>query len=276
MVARAGNSIGTPHSIGDLGIKQSRQGLLRPSDKVDIYKFTLSRSKSYSADLQQLSVNADLQLLNQAGSVVKTSSRRGIRSETLTGNLAAGTYYLRVVLKGRGRTTYQLNASAASSVISGDGINSEERQLYDSINQYRAQNNLPAIPLSKALSTVANRHVLDLENNIGYLTHGWSNAPYDANDSSTYPSMWGAPQRLNTGYPGNGYENAFGGTGSYVATAEAAFSVWKNSPGHNEVILNQRVWKNFTWNALGVGIYQGFAVIWFGAEPDPTGQPASE
>lgn len=151
-----------------------------------------------------------------------------------------------------------------------DGLESEEIKLYNLVNQYRNQNGLASIPASKALTIVANRHVLDLAENIGTLSHSWSDAPYDSNSPNTYPSMWKAPQRLNTGYLGNGYENAFGGSGGYVATADDAFKAWKNSPGHNSAILSQGVWANRPWNAVGVGIYKGYAVLWFGEERDPT------
>jgi uncharacterized protein YkwD len=149
---------------------------------------------------------------------------------------------------------------------SGDSIDSEELKLYNLINQYRNQNNLPSIPISKALSIVGNRHVLDLAENIGSLTHGWSDAPYDANNPSTYSAIWDAPKRFNTGYQGYGYENAFGGSGGYVATANDAFNAWKNSAPHNATILNQGIWQTSKWNALGVAIYKGYAVIWFGEE----------
>ena len=81
--------------------------------------------------------------------------------------------------------------------------------------------------------------------------------------------MWKAPQRLKTGYPGNGYENVFGGSGGYVATAEDALKSWTSDPPHNAVILNQGRWKKLSWQALGVGIYKGYAVMWVGEEEDP-------
>jgi uncharacterized protein YkwD len=43
---------------------------------------------------------------------------------------------------------------------------------------------------------------------------------------------------------------------------------WKGSPGHNAVILNEGIWSDSNWKAIGVGIYKGYAVIWFGEEPD--------
>ncbi|MBE9562680.1 MAG: hypothetical protein IMF12_07450, partial [Proteobacteria bacterium] len=88
----------------------------------------------------------------------------------------------------------------------GDEVDSEESKLHKLVNEYRGQNGLSAISLSPSLSLVANRHVRDLQENIGDLTHGWSDCPYEAGNSDTYSCMWEAPQRLGTSYPGNGFE----------------------------------------------------------------------
>lgn len=160
-----------------------------------------------------------------------------------------------------------------SKACAGDGLEPEEQKLYNLINEYRAANGLPAIPLSPSLNLVANRHVLDLDKNIGNLTHGWSDCPYNASNGSTYSCMWNAPQRLGTAYEGYGYENAHGGSGGYRATAQSAFRSWRGSSAHNAVILNQGMWRNNTWEAVGIGIYQGYAVLWFGKEADPALMP---
>ena len=162
-----------------------------------------------------------------------------------------------------------------------DGLESEELELLELVNEYRGQNGLPPITASKALTTVANRHVQDVAENLQITIndsrnpHSWSWGSYNSSDPSTYPNMWEAPQRLNTGYPGIGYENFFQTTASAV-DAEVALESWKNSPGHNNVILNQDIWSDRTWNAIGVGIYEGYAALWFGEEIDPTGQPTIE
>ncbi len=159
-----------------------------------------------------------------------------------------------------------------------DGLESEELELLELVNEYRAQNGLPPIAPSKALTTVANRHVQDVAENLEITVsdsrnpHSWSWGPFDLSDSSTYPNMWEAPQRLNTGYPGNGYEN-FYRTSANTVDAEDAFRGWQNSTPHNNVILNRDIWSDITWNAIGVGIYEGYAALWFGEESDPTGQP---
>lgn len=102
-----------------------------------------------------------------------------------------------------------------------DGHNAEETKLLVMINRYRRRNGLSAVAASASLAQVANRHVRDLQHNIGKLTHGWSDCRYDGSEKSTYPCMWRAPQRLKTAYRGNGYENAHGRS-SFKATAESA------------------------------------------------------
>ena len=155
----------------------------------------------------------------------------------------------------------------------GDGLEPEEEKLYQQINNYRAQNRLPAIPRSPALDLVANRHVRDLAGNLRKLTHGWSNCPYNASDRTTYPCMWEAPKRLHTDYPGMSYENAHFKSGG--ATAESALSSWQNSDAHKAVILSQGVWRDYNWQAIGIGIYQDYAVIWLGKEADPSNAASS-
>ncbi|MBE9030539.1 CAP domain-containing protein [filamentous cyanobacterium LEGE 11480] len=153
-----------------------------------------------------------------------------------------------------------------AKVCAGDGIESEERKLYRLLNEYRRQQGLPAIPLSPSLSLVANRHVRDFDRHT-LAGHSWSNCRYDAANRSTYACMWQAPQRLGTAYPGNGYENSYGSSTGRV-TAREALNSWKGSRSHNRVMLNQGVWKT-QWQAVGIGIYQGRAVLWFGKERDP-------
>lgn len=152
----------------------------------------------------------------------------------------------------------------------GDELDDAERQLASLINEYRAQHGLPAIAISPALSLVANRHVRDMALNLHTLTHDWSNCPM----SQSWACMWNAPQVLGTGYPGNGYENAFGGRADAASDVVQILRAWKEegqpTRPHNDVILNRGMWKDSTWQALGIGIYQGYAVMWVGREVDPT------
>ena len=145
------------------------------------------------------------------------------------------------------------------------------------LNDYRAENGLAPIPASSSLCVVGDFHVQDLANEAPHAAascnlHSWSDAGAWSgccytSDHAAAQCMWDKPREL-TAYPGNGYENAAGGGGS-LGPAEA-LDLWKGSPGHNAVMLNEGTWANLTWNAVGVGISGGYAVLWFGEENDPT------
>ena len=86
--------------------------------------------------------------------------------------------------------------------------------------------------------------------------------------------MWNKPEEISSGsYTSNGYEISASGYGS----VQSALNGWKNSPGHNDVILNQGIWTNYPWQAMGVGTnfdneegYR-FYFVWFATAPDPYG-----
>jgi hypothetical protein len=164
----------------------------------------------------------------------------------------------------------------------GDELENEERKLYQMISQYRAEYRLSSIPSSLSLNLVANRHVRDVADNFDRISrkgqhwlHGWSDCSYDANDTHTLPCMWEAPKRLRTPYPGIGFEIFCGNPDAkyqkFIMTADYAFNTWKKSSHHRDVILNRGKWQKYKWNAIGTGIYKGYAALWFGAEPDPLG-----
>ncbi len=149
----------------------------------------------------------------------------------------------------------------------GDELSGDEKDLIRLINDYRAANRLPAVQTSDALSAVANRHLLDITQNIGKLTHGWSNCPYDIANPSTWNCMMAAPVRLRSGYAGNGFENLYHNLYA-AATPAAALDGWKKSYFHNALILNQDSWKGSRFDAFGVAISGGWAAMWFGSSRD--------
>lgn len=149
----------------------------------------------------------------------------------------------------------------------GDEVSQQEKELFQIINEYRAQNKLPPIILSDSLSLVANRHLLDLTINLKYLTHGWSNCPYDIKDDKTWNCVFESPQRLNSNYQGQGYENLYRNLGGN-ATPALALEAWKKSPMHNNLILNLDIWKDTKFDAFGLAISGNYAAIWFGSKGD--------
>ncbi|CAH0273738.1 hypothetical protein [Roseomonas sp. CECT 9278] len=166
-----------------------------------------------------------------------------------------------------------------------DGLSLEELALYHLMMDYRATLGLSAIPLSKGLTATAGRHVLDTRENIwaanlvlpeGANLHSWSDAPYFGNHSQPQV-MWDAPERIGTGYTGNGYEISAAGYGSIAA----ALAGWQGSPGHNAVIAQTGGWTT-PFLAIGVGVetssgagpYGGRVFhVWFGHQADPNGVP---
>lgn len=162
----------------------------------------------------------------------------------------------------------------------------EEQQLYKLIMDYRADQGLAPIPLSNELVKVAHLHAQDLNKNFdpsnaNCNAHSWSESTlwepccYDSKHSNP-ACMWDKPREL-TMYEGNGYEIVVRGTRSgdhYQIKPKDALESWKTSSSHNQVILNKGVWKDLTWNAVGVAIEGNYASVWFGEDTDAQGAPA--
>ncbi len=158
-------------------------------------------------------------------------------------------------------------------------MTAEEGRLYDLIMEYRKSRKLTVIPKSPSLTIVAHTHVLDLATNQpdkgqcnlhSWSAKGtWSPCCYTS-DHGKASCMWKKPSEL-TDYKGNGYE--ISAWSSESITPEQALSMWKGSPGHNACVINSGMWKE-PWQAIGVGIHDGYAVVWFGNEPDPLSDKA--
>lgn len=162
-------------------------------------------------------------------------------------------------------------------ILVAQTVSSEEMKLYNMLMDYRRSIGLPTIPLSKSLTLVAQWHTYDLVVNkpdayANCNPHSWSNkgkwsSCCYTSDHAQANCMWEKPSEI-TNYRGNGFEIAHGGSNGFIATAETAFNGWRNSSGHNAVIINSGNW-NTQWQAIGISIRGGYAVVWFGNEPDP-------
>ncbi len=191
------------------------------------------------------------------------------------------------------RTLYTLALLLLAPMAYGQGtqtkISAEELQLYNMLMDYRASKGLAPIPLSNALTLVARTHCRDLainqpDLNANCNSHSWSSqgnwtSCCYTRDHRQASCMWNKPREL-TSYTGDGFEIAVGSSdpkyNGYTMTARYAMDSWKGSFHHNNVIINEDMWKNTQWNAIGVGIYQGFATVWFGKEVDAEGAPERE
>lgn len=149
-----------------------------------------------------------------------------------------------------------------------------ETELFELINKYRQTKNLPPIPLSPALNKVAKAHARDLMENYTQSKrcnmHSWSNngewsdCCYTDNHKKAN-CMWDKPKEI-AGYESPGYEVAY--WHSAMALPFEALEVWKKSPGHHAVLANLGPFKQASWKAMGVGIYEQYAVVWFGELED--------
>jgi hypothetical protein len=159
-----------------------------------------------------------------------------------------------------------------------------EQELATLINEYRAEKGLSQIELSSSLSYVAQVHAQDLLSNKDRPSrcnlHSWSDKGDWTSccytpDHKQSECMWNKPAEL-TDYPGLGYEIAYFTTSTFntpLLTAQDILNAWKGSSGHNAVIMNEGIWRSVSWKAMGIGIYKGYATVWFGKEKDPVGIP---
>ena len=159
-------------------------------------------------------------------------------------------------------------------------LTTKEYQLYELIMEYRASRGLPRIPVSPCLTHVAHLHVRDLWhhhpkgqcNLHSWSEYGdWSPCCY-TNDHAASQCIWDKPGEL-TPYQGYGFEIAteFDEKKLDKDQPGVALSQWKSSPKHNAVIINLDPWTGYHWQSIGIGMYRGIAVVWFGREPDPIG-----
>jgi len=163
-------------------------------------------------------------------------------------------------------------------------LSETEQLLAQKINQYRVRKGLQAIPISKSLSFVARTHCKDLEQTYTHSgkcnLHSWSgngnwtSCCYTA-DHRKAECMWSKPSEL-TSYTGDGFEIAYYNSlppESAEAYAQDILDSWKGSPGHHNLIINRGTWDDVKWNAMGIGVWNGYATVWFGKVADPAGEP---
>ena len=155
-------------------------------------------------------------------------------------------------------------------------VSAEEKELYDIINQYRTSKRLAAIPYSAKLTQVAQAHARDLADHYDFdqanecnphswSAHGkWTSCCY-TNDHKAAECMWKKPEEI-AGYKGYGYEIAY--FSSAGANAQEGLEGWQKSPHHNPLLINTGIWKPIKWQGIGIGIYEEYAVVWFGEVKD--------
>lgn len=106
---------------------------------------------------------------------------------------------------------------------------SEELQFLSLINQYREENGVEPLILSDTLTLASERHSKDM-GDYGFFAHDTVESSYYAAGSEPWDRMEAEGYDYNTAKGENlaaGHE-----------TAEGSFQAWRESPAHNEAMLN--------------------------------------
>ncbi|MGM0565497.1 MAG: SPOR domain-containing protein [Bacteroidota bacterium] len=165
----------------------------------------------------------------------------------------------------------------SSQAQQGTCIAEEELALANQLNQFRKQNDLNVLPVSTALSYVADVHVKDLYlhydpfgdcNLLSWSDSGrWQECCVSGED---YVCMHSKPDEL-TQYKGKGYELVY--YQNTQVTSGLAFNGWKENASAKSMILQQGKYEDKKWQVIGVALFDGYASVWFGEEPDGEGEP---
>jgi hypothetical protein len=158
-------------------------------------------------------------------------------------------------------------------------LTKEEYRLYSIINDYRTKQGLAIVPISRSLCYVAKVHARDLFFNRPDTSfcslNSWSDkGQWTACCHSRYTPnpacIVNKPTEL-TKYPGEGHELCY--WDSEELQPDTVFNFWLSIEPARELLLNQKKWSYFKWNAMGIGLYKGYASVWVGEAPDTIPEP---
>jgi hypothetical protein len=158
-------------------------------------------------------------------------------------------------------------------------LTKEEYRLYSIINDYRTKQGLGIVPISRSLCYVAKIHARDLFFNRPDTSfcslNSWSDkGQWVACCHSRYTPnpacIVNKPAEL-TKYPGEGHELCY--WDSEELQPDTVFNFWLSIEQAREILLNQKKWSYFKWNAMGVGLYKGYASVWVGEALDTVPEP---
>lgn len=170
-------------------------------------------------------------------------------------------------------------------------LSEKEKELVKLINDYRISLGKRPLNVSKSLTYVARTHTKDQILHFEYDLKDERGLPANLHSWSKYgnwtPVMYTADHKygaLTRKKPKELTQYNFGGgeisTGQqnydriHQITPTVAFTNWKNSPGHNEYMIEENVLYDVFHadQIMGVSIHDGFANVWFGENPtDPAG-----
>ncbi len=196
----AGNTLATARAITVGSSTTSYTDWVGSTDTNDYYRFTLANSSNFNLSLTGMTADGDVQLLNSSGSVIASSALGGTASESITSQLSAGTYYIRVYPYQSANTNYNLAVSATSG---GGGTGFNSTYGYGLVNA--------AAAVAQAISQPTFADVPNLGGN------NWGN------------DMVNAPEAWARGYTGQGVTVAVIDSGVDISHQDLSNNIWRNT-----------------------------------------------
>jgi Bacterial pre-peptidase C-terminal domain len=99
-------------NLGVLNGSRSISDVVTSLDTNDYYRFQLNGTSNFNLSLSALTADADVQILNSAGTVITSSQLSGTSAESISRSLGAGTYFVRVFPFSGANTSYNLSLAA--------------------------------------------------------------------------------------------------------------------------------------------------------------------
>lgn len=172
-----------------------------------------------------------------------------------------------------------LDVQAQAHTVDNFCISRSEERLVELINAFRRQNRMPEIPLSASLSFVAKSHIADLQRNrpdtsicstASWSDQGaWTPCCYQAYVLKN-ECMWDKPKEL-TPYTFRGYELSYFDEG--IIELNKLWELWLSTTEVTDLLLTKGHHSDKKWAAIGVGISDNYASVWFGQRADAKGKP---
>jgi hypothetical protein len=174
---------------------------------------------------------------------------------------------------------FNLKVKAQAHTVENFCISQSEQRLAELINTFRKQNRMSEIPFSSSLFFVAKSHIADLQRNrpdtsicntASWSDQGrWTPCCYQAYVLKN-ECMWDKPKEL-TPYRYRGYELSYYDEG--IIELDGLWELWLSTEEVTDMILCKGMHADKKWAAIGVGISDNYASVWFGQRADAKGKP---
>jgi hypothetical protein len=124
----AGNSTANAFNTGTINGNGILRDRLDATDSNDYYWFNVATTSNFSLSLNGFSADFNVQLLDINGAFIQGSTNTGTTAESISRQLTAGNYYIRVYQSGNATSSYNLNFTSTPSIDPGNTLATAEVQ----------------------------------------------------------------------------------------------------------------------------------------------------